>query len=159
MVENQNPSPNRNFIPLAIIIAGVAIAGTIIYINKTGAGANLLAKVPTPSSAPQATLAPTSDGTNATIAEKLAKCLAEKGAKFYGASWCGHCQNQKAMFGNAAQYLPYVECIDSKTNQLIQECQAANVQAFPTWVFPGGKTELGEISLQQLAEYSGCPLN
>jgi hypothetical protein len=28
----------------------------------------------------------------------FAQCLKDKDAKFYGAFWCPHCQNQKAMF-------------------------------------------------------------
>ena len=44
--------------------------------------------------------------------EIMAKCLTDKGAKFYGASWCSWCKKEKELFGEAAQYLPYVECID-----------------------------------------------
>jgi thiol-disulfide isomerase/thioredoxin len=40
--------------------------------------------------------------------DALASCLKEKGAVFYGAFWCPHCQNQKAMFGKSAKLLPYV---------------------------------------------------
>ena len=31
--------------------------------------------------------------------DNLAQCLTDKGAKFYGAFWCSHCQEQKAEFG------------------------------------------------------------
>ena len=51
--------------------------------------------------------------TNSTSSPKvaLAQCLADKGATFYGAYWCPHCNNQKLSFGNkAAKKLPYVEC-------------------------------------------------
>lgn len=41
----------------------------------------------------------------------LARRLKEAGAHMYGAFWCSHCQEQKAMFGKQAQAdLPYVEC-------------------------------------------------
>jgi len=40
----------------------------------------------------------------------LAKHLSASGAKFYGAYWCPHCADQKAMFGQAAALLPYIEC-------------------------------------------------
>src|SRR5687767_6111588 len=40
----------------------------------------------------------------------LAERLDDSGAIFYGASWCPHCQEQKAMFGASADRLPYVEC-------------------------------------------------
>ena len=42
--------------------------------------------------------------------ETFAQCLGEKRALFYGAFWCPHCQEQKAMFGAAQRRLPYVEC-------------------------------------------------
>lgn len=42
--------------------------------------------------------------------DPLASGIASKGAKFYGAFWCPHCQAQKKIFDNAARLLPYVEC-------------------------------------------------
>ncbi len=53
-------------------------------------------------SAPQAGAQDYTDG--------LATHLATTGAKFYGAYWCPHCADQKAMFGPAASLLPYIEC-------------------------------------------------
>lgn len=41
----------------------------------------------------------------------VVKRLKEAGAKFYGAFWCSHCQDQKVAFGKEAQMdLPYIEC-------------------------------------------------
>jgi len=40
--------------------------------------------------------------------DTFAQCLGEKGAKFYGAFWCPHCQAQKAIFGKSKEFLPYV---------------------------------------------------
>ena len=40
----------------------------------------------------------------------LAQHLAQSDAKFYGASWCPACNEQKRVFGAAARHLPYVEC-------------------------------------------------
>jgi hypothetical protein len=81
----------------------------------------------------------------------LAKCLTEKGTIMYGASWCGHCANQKAMFGDAFQYVTYVEC--DTTGK--EACDAAGVQAYPTWFINGEKQE-GEIPLETLAGVTGC---
>jgi len=88
--------------------------------------------------------------------ENFAKCLTEKGSKLYGASWCGWCQQQKELFGEAVQFLPYIECIDSETQQMTLECQAVGIEGFPTWVF-GGEKNTGFKPLEQLAELSGCP--
>lgn len=80
----------------------------------------------------------------------LAKCLKDKGAKFYGTSTCPHCNNQKAMFGDAAKELPYIECNTNKA------CSDAGITAYPTWVFYDGTKQMGEISLEQLKQLSGC---
>ena len=82
--------------------------------------------------------------------EELARCLTENGAKLYGASWCPHCQNQKALFGEAGQYLPYIECTEKP-----EECRAASITAYPTWIINGEKY-MGEKSLEELKSLSGC---
>ncbi len=87
--------------------------------------------------------------------ETLAKCLEEKGVKFYGTSGCGYCKKQKEMFGEAAQYLPYIECADEKTRYI---CEEAEIGPVPTWDFPDGKRVSGLQSLEELAELSGCSL-
>jgi len=44
------------------------------------------------------------DGASAGTYDTLAQCIADSGAKFYGAFWCPHCQNQKQAFGSAANH-------------------------------------------------------
>ncbi len=90
--------------------------------------------------------------------DAFAQCLKEKGATFYGAFWCPHCQNQKAMFGNSAKYLPYVECSTPDGNSQTQICISKNIQSYPTWRFADGSESVGETSLQTLAEKTGCSL-
>lgn len=87
--------------------------------------------------------------------EALAKCLSEKGTKFYGAFWCGWCNRQKESFGEAAQYLPYVECSDEETREMTAPCKEAGISSFPTWEFDGEKNS-GFKSPEELAELSGC---
>ncbi len=88
--------------------------------------------------------------------ETLAKCLTEKGAKFYGASWCTHCANQKEMFGDALQYVTYVECADANNAQIqTPECTTAGINGYPTWIINGTKYP-GEQTLDKLAQLSGC---
>jgi len=81
---------------------------------------------------------------------ELAQCLTQNGVKMYGAYWCGHCANQKALFGNAFEYVDYVECTDEQAT-----CQAAGITGYPTWIINGQKYP-GEQSLERLAELSGC---
>jgi hypothetical protein len=84
----------------------------------------------------------------------LAKCLTEKGTKLYTATWCGHCQNQKAAFKDGLQYLDNVECADGDTWS--QACKDAEVQAVPTWIFGDGEKLSGNRPLAQIAEAAGC---
>lgn len=88
----------------------------------------------------------------------FAQCLADKGATFYGAYWCPHCRSQKALFGSSAQYLPYVECATADGQGQNQVCQQAGVTNYPTWTFADATRQVGELSLEILAEKTACPL-
>ncbi len=84
----------------------------------------------------------------------LAKHLSASGAKFYGAYWCPHCADQKAMFGPAAALPPYIECDPRSPVGRPQVCAAAGVRAYPTWEIKGQRYE-GVLSLDELAGLSG----
>ena len=106
-------------------------------------------------------LAMTSDHSSAGAPGKydqFAQCLQEKGAKFYGAFWCPHCQAQKKMFGTSAKYLPYVECSTADGNGQTQVCIDNKVASYPTWEFTDGSRLTGEIPLTTLAEKTSCVL-
>ena len=90
--------------------------------------------------------------------DSFATCLSESGATFYGAFWCPHCQNQKAMFGVSARLLPYVECSTPDGNGQLPVCTTAGIKGYPTWDFADGTRESGEISLERLSEKTSCPL-
>lgn len=90
--------------------------------------------------------------------DKFAQCLEEKGAKFYGAFWCPHCQAQKKMFGTSVKYLPYVECSTADANGQTQVCIDNKVASYPTWEFTDGSRLTGEIPLATLAEKTTCVL-
>ncbi len=83
----------------------------------------------------------------------FAQCLAQKGFTMYGAYWCPHCQNEKALFGDSFRYVNYVECTVET-----QKCTAAGIEGFPTWITPDGRKLVGEQSLQALSAVSGCEL-
>lgn len=90
--------------------------------------------------------------------EALATCLKEKGAKFYGAFWCPHCQEQKKEFGSAAKLLPYTECAKLNGDGQADDCKEANITSYPTWVFPNGERKTGAQSHADLAVATGCPV-
>jgi len=88
----------------------------------------------------------------------FAKCIKGSGAIFYGAFWCPHYQSQKAMFGVSAKYLPYIECSTPDGNNQLPICNEAGVKGYPTWKYPDGTIETGEVSLAKLSKATNCPL-
>jgi len=91
---------------------------------------------------------------NGEYKEKLAKYLKEKGMILYGAYWCPHCKEQKELFGDAAQYLDYVECDAKGEGANPDECVARGIEGYPTWIYEG-KQYSGSQSLEKLAEIVG----
>jgi len=88
----------------------------------------------------------------------FAQCLKDKEAVFYGAFWCSHCQNQKAMFGKSAKLLPYVECSTADGQGQLPVCTEKKITGYPIWEFSDGSRETGEVSLEKLSQKTGCPL-
>lgn len=130
---------NRNIITVIILAAVITVAGIVTYsftgffIQETDTG--------------------NGNGGEAGYEETLAKCLTAKGVKMYGAYWCGHCKNQKDMFGEAFQYIDYVECTQDQA-----ACDAAGISGYPTWVGPDGTKYPGEKTLESLAQTFGCDI-
>jgi len=85
----------------------------------------------------------------------VAEALTASGAKFYGASWCPHCMDQKKMFGAAGRFLPYVECAPNGPRApQATECVAEQIKGYPTWVINGNRYQR-MLSVKQLAVMSG----
>ena len=89
----------------------------------------------------------------------FASCITEKGAKFYGTSWCPHCKVQKAEFGEEAMKLVnYIECAPPEIpqNQQAKACDEAGIKGYPTWVFADGSRAEGAQSFKELSAKTGC---
>lgn len=100
-----------------------------------------------------------SKSTVLTPESKLAQCLTKNGVKFYGAFWCSHCQKQKKLFGQAVKELPYVECSTPNGKAQTSVCIDAGITSYPTWKFPDGSEQLGEMTLEELSTKTNCPLD
>src|SRR3990167_6422137 len=87
--------------------------------------------------------------------DAFAQCLGEKGAVFYGAFWCPHCQEQKALFGRSADELPYTECSAPNGKDQLEVCKEAGIKSYPTWVLQDGEVLHGTQTPQTLAEKTG----
>ncbi len=90
--------------------------------------------------------------------DQFAQCLTERGAKMYGAFWCSHCLSQKEMFGKSFEKVDYTECSTPDGIGQKEACQEAKVNGYPTWEFADGTRLEGEVSLESLAEKTGCTL-
>src|SRR3989344_7600520 len=77
--------------------------------------------------------------------DTFTQCLKDKGAVFYGAFWCPHCQAQKKMFGSSVKLLPYVECSTLAGKAQLPECTEKNITGYPTWEFADGSRMSGEV--------------
>ena len=160
--------PNANADATGIVVEGglykitLSIQGReeVIYLNKSGSllfpqviNLNDLLDSPTP--APEA---PSPTFTEEQVAT-LANCLTEKGVRFFGTAECPWCTEQKELFGQSAELLPYIECsLDVATEEELAMCREANVEGVPDWRFPGQEPVTGMQSIQRIAELSGCEI-
>jgi len=90
--------------------------------------------------------------------DDFARCLTEKGASMYGAWWCPHCTNQKVLFGNAFQYLNYIECSKPGSKDTLPICIDDGIKSFPAWKFNDGTILSGEQTLDVLSARTSCDL-
>jgi hypothetical protein len=102
---------------------------------------------------PQGIGSSSADGAS-TYEAQLADHLAATGGVMYGAHWCPYCAEQLAMFEDAADRVPYVECAADGENAQPELCQQRGIEGYPTWeidsqLYPGMQ------SLDELAARSG----
>ena len=95
----------------------------------------------------------------ATLAD-FAQALEDAGVRFYGASWCSFCTRQKAMFGSAADLLPYIETTSDVASGADTTLNPTGrpIESLPTWEFQDLDRLTGLLTLQQISENSGIPL-
>jgi uncharacterized membrane protein len=85
----------------------------------------------------------------------LALHLRDSGARFYGAYWCPHCQEQKEMFEASADRLPYIECTpNGRSGARSMACTANDIRDYPTWIIDG-RRYTGVLPVAELARLSG----
>lgn len=85
---------------------------------------------------------------------RLAEHLTAQDATMYGAFWCPHCADQKELFGEAVETVPYVECDPEGENAQPELCREKDIQGYPTWEI-NGEFYPGTQSLEELARLSG----
>lgn len=90
--------------------------------------------------------------------DTFAQCLTDEGAIMYGAFWCQHCAKVKASFGDSFKKVNYVECDPKGEKAQPQVCIDKEIEAYATFIFKDGSRLVGEPTLQQLSEKTGCVL-
>tara|TARA_Y100000310_G_C20701911_1_gene830794 strand:+ start:6976 stop:7806 length:831 start_codon:yes stop_codon:yes gene_type:complete len=102
------------------------------------------------------TLAPTEDYT------EFAQCLTDQGITMYGSYLCSHCITQKNAFGDAVEFIDYVECHPDGPNPQTELCTEKDISGTPIWLWESDGEELSRLpgaqSLDTLSEWSGCEL-
>lgn len=141
----------KKWLLLLSIIIIIALAGLgIIFFSS-----NKVGDKESQSSTENGQVAGTStQSQNKEYLEKLAKYMNQQGMVLYGAYWCSHCKDQKELFGEAAQYLDYVECDAKGAGANPDECVAKGVESYPTWIYNGQKYP-GVKSAEELAKIVG----
>ena len=122
--------------------------------NSSVAGTNIPALV---NSAPMSTSGMVGEGEDAQNLVEFAKALQQSGARFFGADWCSVCNEQKKLFEDGSQFLPFIEMTNPDRTRNATAISEGITQ-YPTWEFSGGQRVTGLQTLQQLSTLSGVAI-
>jgi hypothetical protein len=90
----------------------------------------------------------------------LAKCLNENGVRFYSSIYCGHCLEQKELFGDSFQYIEEIECHPDASDSQAELCKQMEIVGTPTWTMEHEGKELkrnvGYMSIEDIRNWAGC---
>ncbi|MEO1616327.1 MAG: tandem-95 repeat protein [Planctomycetota bacterium] len=88
---------------------------------------------------------------------QFAKDIAATNTTFFGAYWCPACTQQKQLFQDGADFLPFIEVTgpDRTINQIGID---NNITVYPTWVFPDNTRASGVLSLEEISQRTGVPI-
>lgn len=153
---------------IAIIVGMVTLIGTLgVYagVNKSATtpgstpGQEKISFTPTAAQTPNPEFGWEITTTSGEAEIALAQHLAKVGAKEYIAYWCPHCHEQKLIFGKEAYQILKdsnvpVECAGDSPKGKPELCQAAKIQAFPTWII-NGQSYSGVQNPAELAKITG----
>ncbi len=87
----------------------------------------------------------------------FAKALRDAGVQFFGADWCPFCTEQKQLFQDGGQFLPFVE-VTNPDRSLNAIGIAENITNFPTWEFQNGDRLEGVRTLATISQKAGIPI-
>ena len=97
------------------------------------------------------------EGEDAQNLVEFARALTQAGVRFFGADWCPFCTDQKELFQDGEQFLPFIEVTNPDRTRNATGI-SENVTTYPTWEFGNGQRVTGVQTLQQLSTLSGVAI-
>lgn len=95
---------------------------------------------------------------------EFAQCLKEKNMIMYGSITCAFCARQRALFGEAFEFVEEIECDPRNPNNEAERCIKVGVERTPTWIMEDiegnelYRFDPGVVPLERLGEVAGCEL-
>ncbi|MEQ1828272.1 MAG: peptidylprolyl isomerase, partial [Pirellula sp.] len=136
------------------LMAGDFYNAAALAASTLGMGTNMPAQYDTSSMNADSLVG---EGEDAPNLVEFAKALQQGGVRFFGADWCPVCNEQKKLFEDGYQFLPFIEMTNpdrTRNATAISE----NVTQYPTWEFANGSRVTGLQTLQQLSTLSGIAI-
>ena len=94
--------------------------------------------------------------------DELAQCITDSGVNMYSSFRCGVCAKTKSMFGESFEHINEIECHPQGENPQTELCLEKGLEGTPTWILEPNDVEekrhIGFMSIEELAEFSGCDL-
>ena len=87
----------------------------------------------------------------------FAELLEQLNVRFYGADWCPACRQQKELFGDGYDNVPFIE-VTNPDRTINSVGTANNISQYPTWDFPSGQRLVGVQTLDALAAAAGVSI-
>lgn len=85
----------------------------------------------------------------------LANWLGDQGFEFYGAHWCPACTQQKQLFEDGGDDLPFTEVtLPNATRSQDPQFASLNITEYPTWILPDNSRLVGVQSIETLSQLS-----
>ncbi|MEM9586346.1 MAG: peptidylprolyl isomerase, partial [Planctomycetota bacterium] len=149
----ESVDPKRGRLLLESLESRQLLAGDVDLLATDGS------PQPSPQPAAESSLVLTTqaEGEPANDLVQFAKDLDSAGVRFYGANWCPACTQQKELFEDGGDDLPFIE-VTGPDRQLNATGQSEGITTFPTWEFPDSSRATGVLSLETISARSGVQI-
>lgn len=149
-----NGSTRRGVLQLETLESRAMLAGDVELLS-TEMGPIQPDPIPTATALPQGDVPAEGEAENDLV--QFAKNLDAAGVEFFGANWCPACTQQKQLFEDGGDDLPFIEVTNpDRTPNSIGI--AEGITQYPTWRFPDDSEAVGVLDLATISSRSGVPI-